>query len=93
METGLCCVYNVTRGCRLNSKATAVDSAREPLKVLKILIEGLARDGKSSLWLTPLQFTPNIMRLFPFDFAYLDGDLRVIEGIALPRSPPSTVQL
>ena len=88
METGLCCVYNATRGCRLNSKVTVVDSAREPLKVLKILIEGLARDGKSSLWLTPLQFTPNIMRLFPFDFAYLDGDLRVIEGIALPPGIP-----
>ena len=88
METGLCCVYNVTRGCRLNSKVTVVDSAREPLKVLKILIEGLARDGESSLWLTPLLFTPNIIRLFPFDFAYLDGGLRVIEGIALPPGIP-----
>ncbi|WP_348263702.1 hypothetical protein P8935_03870 [Telmatobacter sp. DSM 110680] len=88
MITGLCCVYNVTRGCRLNSKVTVVDSAREPLKVLKILIEGLARDGQSSLWLTPLLFTPNIMRLFPFDFAYLDGDLKVIEGIALPPGIP-----
>ena len=88
METGLCCVYNATRGRRLNSKVTVVDSAREPLKVLKILIEGLARDGESSLWLTPLVFTPNIMRLFPFDFAYLDGDLKVIEGVALPPGVP-----
>jgi hypothetical protein len=88
METGLCCVYNATRGCRLNSKVTVADSAREPLKVLKVLIEGLARDGESSLWLTPLVFTPNIMRLFPFDFAYLDSDLQVIEGLALPPGIP-----
>lgn len=88
MESRLRCVYNVTRGCRLNSKVSAVDSARDPLKVLKVLIEGLARDGESSLWLTPLVFAPNIMRLFPFDFAYLDNDLKVIEAVALPPGTP-----
>jgi len=87
-ETGLYCVYNATRGCRLNSKITIADSAREPLKVLKVFIEGLARDGESSLWLTPLVFTPNIMRLFPFDFAYLDSDLKVIEAVGLPPGIP-----
>ena len=78
------------------SRAAAGSTPKRPLwtvrashsRSLKILIEGLARDGKSSLWLTPLQFTPNIMRLFPFDFAYLDGDLRAIEGIALPPGVP-----
>lgn len=88
METGLCCVYNATRGCRLNSRLTVADSVHEPLKVLKVLIEGLARDGESSLWLTPLAFTPNIMRLFPFDFAYLDDDLKVIEALPLPPGVP-----
>lgn len=91
METRICCVYNATRGCRLSSTVAVVDSAREPLKVLKVLVEGLARDGKSGLWLTPLAFAPSIMRLFPFDFAYLNSDLTVREavallpGIALPR--------
>ena len=83
MVAEICCAYNVTRGCKLSSKVTAADSEREPLKVLKILIEGLARDSESGLWLTPLLHAPQLARLFPFDFVYLDGNHRVIEGAAL----------
>lgn len=83
MEAEICCAYNATRGCKLSSKVTVADSALEPLKVLKILVEGLSRDGESSLWLTPLKHAPNLTRLFPFDFAYLDGEHRVIHGVAL----------
>ncbi len=83
MVAEICCAYNVTRGCKLSSKVTAADSEREPLKVLKILIEGLARDSESGLWLTPLLHPPQLARLFPFDFVYLDGNHRVIEGAAL----------
>jgi hypothetical protein len=83
MEAEICCAYNATRGCKLSSKVTVADSALEPLKVLKILVEGLSRDGESSLWLTPLKHAPNLTRLFPFDFAYLDGEHKVIHGAAL----------
>ena len=83
MEAEICCAYNATRGCRLSSKVTVADSEREPLKVLKILIEGLARDSESSLWLTPLLHAPHLARLFPFDIVYLDREHRVIEGAAL----------
>ena len=43
MEAEICCAYNATRGCKLSSKVTVADSALEPLKVLKILVEGLSR--------------------------------------------------
>jgi hypothetical protein len=88
MEAKICCAYNVTRGCRINSTITVADSSREPLKVLKVLVEGLARDSKSSLWLTPLQYAPQLTRIFPLDLAYLDADMKVVEAIALrPETP------
>ena len=89
MEAKICCAYNVTRGCRINSTVTVADSAREPLKVLKVLVEGLARDSRSSLWLTPLVYPPQLTRLFPFDLAYLDRDLRVLEAMALRPEVPT----
>ncbi len=89
MEAKICCAYNVTRGCKINSTVTAADSAREPLKVLKVLVEGLARDAKSSLWLTPLGYAPQLTRLFPFDLAYLDKDMKVLAAIALRPEIPA----
>src|SRR5579859_7437054 len=89
MESKTSCAYNATRGCRINSTVTVADSAREPLKVLKVLVEGLARDSKSSLWLTPLDFAPQLARLFPFDLAYLDKDMKVLLGMALRPEVPT----
>jgi hypothetical protein len=83
METKTWCAYNATRGCTLSSRVTVADSEREPLKVLKVMIEGLARDSKSSLWLTPLLHAPQLMRQFPYDLVYLDADHKVIQGAAL----------
>ncbi len=89
MEAKTCCAYNATRGCKINSTVTVADSAREPLKILKVLVEGLARDSKSSLWLTPLAYAPQLTRIFPFDLAYLDKDMKVLEAIALRPETPS----
>jgi|GEM_PF-646224 len=88
METKTCCAYNATRDCTLSSKVSVADSEREPLKVLKILIEDLARDSESGLWLTPLLHAPQLARLFPFDFVYLDIDLKVLQGVALLPGVP-----
>jgi hypothetical protein len=89
MEAKNCCAYNVTRSCRINSTVAVADSTREPLKVLKVLVEGLARDSKSSLWLTPLVFAPQLTRIFPFDLAYLDKDMKVLEAMALRPELPT----
>ena len=73
----------------INSTVTVADSAREPLKILKVLVEGLARDSKSSLWLTPLEYAPQLARLFPFDLAYLDKDMRVLLAVELRPEVPA----
>src|ERR1700749_3003177 len=78
METAIFCVYNLERRVFLSSKVTVADTVNQPLKVLKDLV-GL--DAESGLWLTPLYATPTIPKLFPYDLAYLDKDLRVVEII------------
>ncbi len=88
METKNCCVYNATRSCYLSLKVTVADSAQQPLKVLKVLIRGLALDSESGLWLTPLLNAPQMMRLFPFDLVYLSRELRVIQGVELLPEVP-----
>ena len=88
METKVCCAHNVTRGCAISAKVDVVDLALYPLKALKMLMDGLALDGVSGLWLRSLLGPPRMMHLFPFDFVYLDEDLRIIEGIELfPNAP------
>lgn len=88
METRICCAYNLSRGCPVSSRVTVAHSAQQPLKVLKVLLNELALDSESSLWLTHLTKAPQMMRLFPFDFVYLDGDLRIIEGVELLPEVP-----
>lgn len=56
------------------------DGVNQPLKMLKILTS-LELDAESGLWLTPLNATPLVPRLFQFDLAYLDRDHRVLETV------------
>lgn len=78
MVTSILCVYNLARRVFLSSKVTVADAVNQPLKVLKDLV---AMDAESGLWLTPLPVRPNLPKLFPYDLAYLDKDLRVLEMI------------
>ena len=88
METKVCCAHNLTRGCSISAQVAAVDLALQPLRALKMLMDGLATDGTSSLWLKSLFGPPLMMHLFPFDFVYLDEDLRVVEAVELfPNMP------
>jgi hypothetical protein len=81
METRKYCAYNLSRESSLSSKLTVADSANQPLKVLKVMIGGLALDAESGLWLKPVIGVPDVPRLFPFDLVYLDGENRVIRGV------------
>ncbi|HEY2469409.1 MAG TPA: PilZ domain-containing protein [Terracidiphilus sp.] len=78
MDTPIFCVYNLARRAFLSSKVTVADAVNQPLKVLKDLV---ALDGESGLWLTTLLGRPSLPKLFPYDLAYLDKDLRVVETI------------
>jgi hypothetical protein len=83
MDTRVFCVYNLARGVFLSSKVTAVDGVNEPLKILKVLVNGLGLDKESGLWICSLSAIPAVPRLFPFDFLYLDRDQRVIESVEI----------
>lgn len=75
--------YNQTKECFLSGALTLVDAGREPLKVLKILIEGLAPNAKSGLWLIHFRNVPVARTLSPFDLIYLDSEHRVVHAVEL----------
>lgn len=79
MDNRIFCVYNLARRVFLSSKVTIADGENQPLKILKVMVSGLALDAESGLWLSPLNATPAVPRLFPFDLVYLDQDHRVLE--------------
>lgn len=88
METNVFCAHNLTRNCSISSEVAAVDLSQQPLRALKMLMDGLAIDGVSSLWLKSLFGPPLMMHLFPFDFLYLDENLRIVEAVELfPNMP------
>ncbi len=83
METRKYFVYNQARESFLSESVTVIDTTLEPLKLLRVMVEGLALNASTGLWLTPLTEIPKVPRLSPFDLIYLDGDGRVIQGAEL----------
>src|SRR5579862_4135904 len=83
MEARKYCVYNRAKESTLSAGVTVIDTTLEPLKVLKVMIEGLAKNTETGLWLTPLNEIPRVPRLAPFDLVYLDKDQKVIQGAEL----------
>jgi hypothetical protein len=83
METKIYCAYNVSRDRHLSPKVAVVDKTDQPLTVMRLLVEGLGLKGDTSLWLAPLQGTPQLVRPFPFDLVYLDKNLRVVRAAEL----------
>jgi hypothetical protein len=81
MDTRVFCVYNLATRVFLSSKVTVANGENQPLKVLKVMVSGLALDAESGLWLNPLKSTPAVPRLFPFDLVYLDHDHRIVEMV------------
>lgn len=88
METKVCCAYNMATGSSISTKVGVADLALQPLRALKMLMDGLALDGVSSLWLRALPGPPLMMRIFPFDLVYLDEQQRVIEAVELAPGVP-----
>ncbi|HUN86025.1 MAG TPA: hypothetical protein VMU48_16725 [Terracidiphilus sp.] len=83
MEANKYCVYNRAKESTLSAGVTVIDTTLEPLKVLRVMIEGLALNSETGLWLNPLRDVPRVPRLAPFDLVYLDKDQRVIQGAEL----------
>ena len=58
MQTKEYSVYNETRENFLSSRVTFIDTKSDPLRAVKVLIEGLAPDAETGLWLNPLRTSP-----------------------------------
>ena len=85
MESRKYVAYNQTRDSLLSSSVTTVNAGLEPLKVLKVLIEGLPANSRTGLWLTNFKGVPVARTLSPFDLVYLDKDNRVVQGVELSK--------
>ncbi len=83
MDTRKYSVYNQARENFLSTGVTVIDTTLEPLKLLRVMVEGLALNAKTGIWLTPLTEIPKVPRLSPFDLIYLDADGRVVQGSEL----------
>ena len=78
-------VYNPGSERVLSPRLLVVDAAREPIKVLKILTEGLAAHTRYGIWLVNCQGVPVARSASEFDLLYLDEEHRVLHGIEISR--------
>src|SRR5579872_4961174 len=85
------CAYNVSRSCKLSSRVTTVDCAGDPFKLMKVLLDGLAQNPEACFYLTHLTHCPQIVRIFPFDFVYLDQNNNIAQAVELPPGVPLPV--
>ncbi len=85
MEVRKFVVKNPTRDSKVSASVTSVNAALEPLKVLKVLIEGLPGDSRTGLWLTNFKGVPVARTLSPFDLVYLDKENVVLHAVALSK--------
>lgn len=73
-------IYHQTRESLLSHRISLIDAQVEPLKVLKIFVEGLAGGEPTGIWLNPLKAIPSVPRFCPYDLAFLDKEGRVLRG-------------
>lgn len=83
MDTKIINAYNEKSQKRITSGLLIVDAALEPLRVLKVLMEGLGPDVRAGLWLTNFRGVPVARTLSPFDLIYLDKDYRVVHCVEI----------
>jgi len=81
-------IFHETRAHLLAPRIISVDTQSDPLKTLKVLVEGLAGDQQTGIWLTPLKAMPAVPRLSPYDLAYLDSDGRIVSSRELAPTDP-----
>ncbi|MDR3741336.1 MAG: hypothetical protein P4L40_20135 [Terracidiphilus sp.] len=60
-----------------------MDAAIDPLRVLRVLMEGLSSEPSTGLWLTHFKAVPVARAVCPFDLIYLDKDHCVLQAVSL----------
>ena len=76
-------IYSQTRESLLLPRISVIDAQVEPLRVLKVFVEGLAAGEPSGIWLKPLRGVPSVPRMAPFDLVFLDEQGRVLRRVEL----------
>ena len=80
MDTKVFSAYNEESKRVLSPRLIVVDAAREPIKVLKILMEGLAPHARNGIWLVNFKGVPIARAASGFDLVYLDEEDRVLQA-------------
>jgi hypothetical protein len=83
MASGRFCAFNKTRGIILSLDVAVIDAALDPLRVLRVLMEGLDSEPSTGLWLTHFRAVPVARAVSPFDLIYLDKDHTAVHATAL----------
>ncbi|MFZ0744857.1 MAG: hypothetical protein WAM85_10645, partial [Terracidiphilus sp.] len=85
MNTTVFSAYNESSKRRLASGITTVDSINEPIKVLKILMEGLTPTAGAGVWIARFHGLPIARSYSPFDLVYLDDEYRVVHHVEITQ--------
>jgi hypothetical protein len=83
MDSRTYCAYNLSQDAVLSRKITVADASRLPLTVMEALVDRIANDPESGLWLTSLSYAPGLPRPFACDLVYLDQHLLVVKMVEL----------
>lgn len=83
MATTRLCAFNKTKGIILSLDVAALDAALDPLRVLRVLMEGLSSETSTGLWLTHFMSVPVARAVSPFDLIYLDKNACVVHAVSL----------
>jgi hypothetical protein len=83
MEAAQYTIYNQTRETEIGNGVRLVNSTREPLTALRVMVEGLGTQEETGLWLTHVAILPMVPRISPFDLIYLDKENCVVECVEL----------
>ena len=86
MNTSIFSAYNQSSKRQLASGITIIDSVDEPIKVLKILMEGLAGTTGAGHWITRFHGLPIARSYSPFDLIYLDDEYRVVHDVEITQN-------
>ena len=85
MNTRLFSAYSQASKRPLATRITVIDSVIEPIKVLKILLEGITPTDETGIWITRFSGLPVARSFSPFDLVYLDDDFRVVHTVEITQ--------
>ena len=83
MEIGSYCAYNVSLDVLLSEHVREAGEQLEPQQFLALLLNGPGINELSAVWLKRSNGAADWPRLFAFDVAYLDAELRILEAASV----------